>query len=383
MTAVTETLESQFFRNDVLYGFVHEKLGATITHIMLAIALIMGTVQGTLFIVVGTPSAKLAITQIIFQSFLVVPLGILLYFLIPGFLAKPFIQMQNAESVDSKQGVSYDLFIDKVKTSISSAVWVILAIVCVCLYWAYRLFAQVPSDLTSQIESPVIRLGIRMALLIIYSLPFYMVILTICRTLVGLIFIGRLFRSYKVTIDPINPDDAGGIGYVGEMLVTSVLIATAFGAAAIGLAYTTIANGSLAGSLNMFERPEVLLLSSIYLILTPLLFYSLLWSPHKALLHARDEILKPLADEFQRESSESIPLGKNKARALKSKTDRLYEIKRQYELIRESFPEWPLDTNSLRNLVTTSILPLITTVFSGPLNRLWEAIIAFLKAGKP
>lgn len=383
MDTANRPLELQFFKNDVLYTFIIGRLGLKPAHTVLIISLIMGGTQGMLFIIIRTTSMMSAITSIVFQSFLVVPLGILLYFLIPKFIATPFIQMQDAESVNSTQGDNYDVFLYKIKDAISGPVWVILAILSVSFYWGYRLFAHVPGDLTSQIDVPEIRIGIRLALLIIYTPPFYMIILTICRTLVGLIMIGRLFRFYKVTVDPINPDDAGGIGYVGNMLIIGVLVATAFGAVAIGLAYFTIAGGSMVNRLNMFLRPEVILLSSIYLILTPLLFYSLLWSPHKALLRARDEILHPLADEFQLESSKQIPKGKSKARSLKSKTDRLYEIKRQYELIRESFPVWPLDTKSLRNLVTTSILPLITTVFSGPAQKLWDAVITFLKAGKP
>jgi hypothetical protein len=162
------------------------------------------------------------------------------------------------------------------------------------------------------------------------------------------------------------------------MLITSALIATAFGGAATGLVYVNLAAGN-----NPLGRVEIIILGLIYLILTPLLFYSLMWSPHRALLRAREDALNPLADEYQRISMQGVYSGKRNIEAIKSKTDHLVEIKRQYELIRDLFPIWPLDTRSLRNLLATSILPVVSTLFSGFISGLWNTISQALKLGKP
>jgi hypothetical protein len=188
--------------------------------------------------------------------------------------------------------------------------------------------------------------------------------------LVGVPLIGRFFRSFKIQVNPLSPDGAGGIGFVGQMLIDSALIATAFGAAATGLVYVNLAAGN-----NPLGRVEIIILSLIYLVLTPLLFFSLMWAPHRALIRAREDALKPLADEYRQVSLQEIHSKKKNIDAIKSKTDHLIEIKRQYQLIEETFPVWPLDTRSLRGLLATSILPAVSTLFSGFISNLWKTLV--------
>jgi hypothetical protein len=199
-------------------------------------------------------------------------------------------------------------------------------------------------------------------------------VVTLGRILVGIPFIGRFFQSFNIQINPLSPDGAGGIGFVGQMLIISALIATAFGVAATGLVYVNLAAGH-----NPLGRVEIIILSAVYLVFTPLLFYNLLWSPHRALIRAREDALKPLADEYRQVSLQDIRSGKKNVDAIKSKTDHLVEIKRQYQLIEETFPVWPLDTRSLRGLLATSILPAVSTLFSGFISNLWKTLVEVIK----
>jgi hypothetical protein len=375
----TNTLAKQFCRSDPLFRLLDERLRLEPTKIALVMALLTCVALWAELSLAGIPFSQSA-PVVSFQAFIIFPLAIILYFAVPGFLAKPFMVLEKSDSVGKSfdpGGESYGGFREKMISSVNSLVWIGLAILLIAYYWYYRLFTNVPSD-PSRLLPAEIRAWVRIVLLLMYSPLLYMGILTLGRLLVGLLYIGRFFQSFKIQINPMSPDGTGGIGFVGEMLITSALIATAFGVGATGLVYVNIAAGN-----NPLGRVEIIILGLIYLILTPLLFYSLMWSPHRALLWAREDALKPLADEYQQAFAQGKPSRRINVDAIKSKTDQLVEIKRQYELIRDSFPIWPLDISSLRSLLATSILPAVSTLFSGYISSLWKAIGEILKIGKP
>lgn len=376
----TKDLTRQLCQNDPLFQLLTEKFQPGTTKIALGFSIISFLALWIELSLAGIPFSQ-SILIVSFQAFVIFPLAVILYFAVPDFLAKPFIILENLDFIGeniNKSADSYNGFRQKMVSAVGSIIWIGLAILMIVYYWYYRLFTIVPSD-PSQLLPVEIRVWVRVTLLLIYSPLLYMGVLTLGRILVGSFFIGRFFQSFRIQVNPMSPDGAGGIGFVGQMLVTSALIATAFGAAATGLVYVNLAAGN-----HPLGRVEIIILSLIYLILTPLLFYSLMWSPHRALIRARETALKPLADEYQRTSTQAIRSKKNSVEALKSKTDHLVEIKRQYELIRDSFPIWPLDTRSLRNLLATSILPAVSTLFSGLISGLWKTIVNVLNnIGKP
>jgi hypothetical protein len=375
----TKTLAQQFCHSDLLFHLLKERLQIEPAKIALGTAFLAFIVLWMELSLAGTPLSQ-TVPVVSFQAFIIFPLAIILYFAVPDFLAKPFMVLEKSDSVGNSydpQWESYGPFREKMISSINSFGWIGLSMLMIAYYWYYRLFTNVPSD-PSRLLPDGIRLWVRIVLLVIYSPLLYMGVLTLGRLLAGLVFIGRFFQSFKIRINPMSPDSAGGIGFVGGMLITSALIATAFGMGATGLVYVNLAAGN-----NPLGRVEVIILGLIYLVLTPLLFYSLMWSPHRALLRAREDALKPLADEFQRASTPGKPSRNINVDAIKSKTDQLVEIKRQYELIRDSFPIWPLEIGSLRSLLATSILPAVSTLLSGYLSSLWKIINEILKVGKP
>lgn len=376
----TKDLTRQFCQNDPLFRLLTEKIQPGTAKIALGFAITSFIALWTELALARIPFSQ-SILIVSFQAFVIFPLAVILYFAVPDFLARPFTILENLDSIGDNidnSADSYNDFRQKMVSAVGSTIWIGLAILMIAYYWYYRLFTLVPSD-PSQLLPVELRVWVRVTLLLIYSPLLFMGVLTLGRILVGSYFIGRFFQSFKIQVNPMSPDGAGGMGFVGQMLITSALIATAFGAAATGLVYVNLAAGN-----HPLGRVEIIILSLIYLVLTPLLFYSLMWSPHQALIRARETALKPLADEYQRASAQAIRSKKNSVETLKSKTDHLVEIKRQYELIRDSFPIWPLDTRSLRNLLATSILPAVSTLFSGFISGLWKTIVDVLKnLGKP
>ena len=375
----TNSLAQEFCQRDLLFRLLNERLRLQPSKVALITAILTCAALWTELSLAGMPFSQSGFL-VSFQAFVIFPLAVILYFAVPEFLAKPFAILEKSESMDESSvhaGGSYGLFREKMISSVDNFAWLGLAVLMVVYYWYYRLFTNVPSD-PSRLLPAEIRVWMRIVLLLMYSPLLYMGVLTLGRVLVGLLFIGRFFQSFRIKVNAMSPDGAGGIGFVGQMLVVSALIATAFGAAATGLVYVNLAAGN-----NPLGRLEIVILGLIYLILTPLLFDSLMWAPHRAMLRAREEALKPLAEEYQKVSAQRIRSGKGSVEAIKSKTDHLLEIKRQYELIRDSFPVWPLDTRSLRSLLATSIIPAVSTLFSGFISDLWKTASEFLKTGKP
>lgn len=374
-----KTLIQKFCQNDPLFVLLNENLQLKPTKIALGIAILSCIALWTELSLAGLPFSQ-SVFIVSFQAFIIFPLAVVLYFAVPDFLARPFMVLEKSDSIreSSDHGVeAYNDFREKMISSMGSFTWIGLAILMIVYYWYYRLFTDVPSD-PSRLLPVEIRVWVRIVLLLIYSPLLYMGVLTLGRILVGLLGIGSFFRLFNIRVNPMSPDGAGGIGFVGQMLVTSALIATAFGVGATGLVYVNLAAGN-----NPLGRAEIIILSLIYLILTPLSFYSLMWSPHRALIRAREDALKPLADEYQQISMQGIRSRKRNLETIKSKTDHLVEIKRQYDLIQDTFPIWPLDTRSLRSLLATSILPAVSTLFSGFISSLWKTISEVLKIGKP
>lgn len=359
-------------QNDPLFTFLSRKRQLKPGKLALGIAILSCAALWTELSLAKLPFSQ-SVPIVSFQAFVIFPLCVILYFAVPNFLAKPFMILERADSIgeglETEDEEQYSQFRARMISSLGSFVWIGLAAIMILYYWYYRLFTSVPSDPSQLIAEPT-RTLIRIALLVIYSPLLYMGILTLGRILVGVPLIGRFFRSFQIQVNPLSPDGAGGIGFVGQMLIDSALIATAFGAAATGLVYVNLAAGN-----NPLGRVEIIILSLIYLVLTPLLFFSLMWAPHRALVRAREAALKPLADEYREVSLQEIHSRKKNVDAIKSKTDHLIEIKRQYQLIEETFPVWPLDTRSLRGLLATSILPAVSTLFSGFISNLWKTLV--------
>jgi hypothetical protein len=63
---------------------------------------------------------------------------------------------------------------------------------------------------------------------------------------------------------------------------------------------------------------------------------------------------------------------------MKNRTDLLAEIKKQYELVNESFPLWPLPVQTVKNLVATASLPVISPILAASLSWLTNRVLALL-----
>ena len=141
------------------------------------------------------------------------------------------------------------------------------------------------------------------------------------------------------------------------MLSISMLLMGTMGVTVLVVIHPEFLSGNLPASYGLQLRVQAVLFGIMYFVLTAGLVIGWLSLPHQVMQEARDETLKPLADEFEYAIADIMPSSKQDANAIKAGTDRLAELKRRYELLQDTYPTWPLAIEQVRRLVATVSLP--------------------------
>lgn len=321
------------------------------------------------------------IMAILVQSLGIMPLGAVLYVIVPGMLAGLFTRLHEHLVIPAPQPGeekdSYTLFQEEAANAADARWLLMLGLGAALAYALYRFMAKVPGDNTLEFAGAQ-RFWILLALQLVYAPLLFGAVTTTGRLITGMIFTRRLFQRFEVESKALSPDGAGGLGILGGLLIRSLLIATVLGAAAAAIIIPGIAAGR-----QLQGRPETIALWGIYLVFTPLIFSCWLWAPHQALLRARARAVKPLTDEFQRILSEGLPAQEEGAAAMKNRTELLAEIKKQYDLVNDSFPLWPIPVRTVKNLVATASLPVISPVLAASLSWLTNRVLALFNLKGP
>jgi hypothetical protein len=191
--------------------------------------------------------------------------------------------------------------------------------------------------------------------LTIHGLATYAVFFSIVRFVILLVFLHRFFRSFSIRVNPLHIDGCGGFGILGRVVTVSLLFATLLGITAVVMAVASVHVG-----MDPWKHPETILVGVSYLVLPPLLWVSLIWSPHRAMLEDRDAILQPLGDAFQRVIAHEVQA--LDAATLRAGNEELAELLRRQSLLRDAFPTWPIQLGRLRSLMVTVVVPLLLSV---------------------
>lgn len=378
MTDSDRLKDRQFYTGDPVLGFLRHKLHLEDGWIIAGSVLLAGLALFGMPALLGLPIGLNAFVIDMLETLVVIPLGLLLYLSLPNLFDDLFNTLAENGVIGPRRAevagpASYSAFLQDLVFQANRRVWVVGALVLPAAYWIYRLSGYVAGDATA-IGTPQTQLSLRLAVLVAYTLSLYGVFFSIVRLLILLVFSVRLFRTFHVQVNPLHPDGSGGFAIVGRLLTTSVLIATIIGAAAVAMSLLFLARGA-----NPLWRIETLLLGAIYLLLTPLLLYGWLWTPHRAMLEARDQVLRPLADEFQQAIQRSMPSAQDDAASVKAGTERLDEIKQRYELLHKAFPTFPVRTFVSSSLIVTSVLPALSALLSSLVPNVQEALLRLFK----
>lgn len=290
----------------------------------------------------GNTLSALLLTVVIF------PFLFMVYLLVPTSIANLFNTLRANGVIGEHRkhqpgSQTYENFIQQLVFWLDARWWTIATLVILVLYVFYRLLLIEP-----RISSPV-PYWFRVSALIMYLPLMYGACMSVIRLLLTLIFTNWLFTLFTIEIQPLHTDGSGGLGALGSILWVSVMImvwdALLFGAAV------------LSNNVHWFSPLEMVLLAAIYVALTPSLLLGWLVLPHRVMVSARDEALQPLSNAFQQALAESMPSAEHDTRAVVAGTRRLTALKERYDLVRDTFPTWPLEVSGLSRLVVTVILP--------------------------
>lgn len=350
--------EDELYQNDPLLLLLRRKLRLSNTSIILASIILASIILLILPAILVSPDKRLDNFLIdglraLVESWLIIPVSLALYLWIPGYITRLLNTLKAQEIVGEKysnqrQGIDYDDFQNSFIRLLNQKWWFVAAVIAVGVYWTYRIFLADTSSLV-----PVF--------LVLYSPFIYAGVLTIIRLIILIHFINKLFKVFHMRISPLHPDRSGGISIVGHLLAVTLSVVIVLGICAVISGFSIF----LAG-INPFTRAEIILLSIIYLVIVPLLIVGCLRVPHEAMRKERDKILQPLADNFLKVMPPSTTrlIDNDDTDGLKKETDYLNEIKRQYDLLREIYPTWPLPVQTVRRLVAFSSLPVLTGIIS-------------------
>lgn len=286
--------------------------------------------------------------SVLLQTFILFPLLFMLYLRTPLSIARFFNTLRTnrviGEHHKDQQGTeTYENFVHLLVSWMDRNWWTLATLAIVTLYALYRLLLLEPQSL-----SPV-PYWFRAGAIVVYLPLMYATSLSVIRLLLALVFTNLLFSRFTVQVRPLHPDGSGGLGALTSLLWLSV---------GIMLWDTILLSASwLSRNLLWLSPIEMSLLGAIYIALTPVLLIGWLVLPHQVMMRARDEVLQPIADEFQQALVQCMPSAKHDTRTITTGTRRLAALKERYDLVCNTFPVWPLGISAVNRLVITVILP--------------------------
>jgi hypothetical protein len=349
----TTLLAQQFYQHDPLLVLLKDKLHLHDFLILAgAVVLVGGVYLSGWFL--WTSKTRIWTTNdtlgVLLVTFVLYPLLFLIYLLVPVSIAGLFNTLRIngviGELRRHQPGIaSYEQFVQKLLTWMDKGWWAAATMVILVFYACYRLLLLEP-----RISSPV-PYWFSVMVVAIYLPLMYAAGMSVVRLLLSLIFTNWLFYLFVIKVKPLHPDGSGGLGALGRILWISVAIML-WDALLLGVAL-------LANNLRWFTQLEMMLLSVIYIVLTPALLIGWLIFPHRVMVSARDEALQPLADEYQHVLMQSLSPAEHDIRTVVTETRRLTALKQRYDLVRTTFPTWPLEVNGLGRLLVTVVLPVL------------------------
>ena len=288
--------------------------------------------------------------SVLLQTFVLFPFLFLIYLLVPASIAGLFNTLRTngviGEHRRPQSGAqTYETFVQQLVTWVDRSWWTAAILVIVVFYALYRLLLLEPGS-----PSPV-PYWMRVSAIVIYLPLMYATGMSVVRLLLAVVFTNWLFYLFTLQVKPLHSDGSGGLGALGRLLWISVGIMLW---EALLLSATWLSR-----NLHWLSFPEMLLLGAMYVILTPALLLGWLVFPHRVMVRARDEALQPLVDEFQQALTQSLLSVEHDIRSAIAGTRQLAALKQRYDLVRDTFPTWPLEISALGRVGVTVVLPLM------------------------
>jgi hypothetical protein len=275
-----------------------------------------------------------------------------LYLFLPSSMARLFNGLWDNGVIGESQAhrrepLSYQSFVDKQARLIGSRWWVGVALFLLGLYWLYRLFFA--HDMLT--HTPW---WVQLQVIFLYSVIVYCGFLSVVWLLSMVVATTRLFHTFTIQVKPLQADGSGGLDVLNRFLWMGVTLMVIGVCAAITLGLASF-SGDYGG---IYSLVYIL----CFLITLPLLLSAWLVLPHQVMVRARNELLQPLVEEYERAVRETMPSVKGETTAIHEGTERLAALQKRYEQVRNNFPTWPIEVVQLRRLAIVLVLPFLLSL---------------------
>ena len=186
-------------------------------------------------------------------------------------------------------------------------------------------------------------------------LTVYVLVILVAKSILTLVWLNLLFRTFPARVHPLFPDGVGGFAPLGSLAVKYALIAVFLG---LAVASFDIAR-YLFGPGGVYV--DSLLFWACYATLTPACLIAPIWSAHKGMVINRNRLLRDVSKEIERILTQETP---KRTESLEKSGKTLVDLKSRYTLIKDSYPTWPVSFGTFRRFSITAAVPLITGVAS-------------------
>jgi len=241
---------------------------------------------------------------------------------------------------------SYLAFVEKHVRWIHSRWWGALALLAATLNPLFLLFVH--PEIARGIPLWVDFIG-----LFIVCIGNYGIVLVLAWLVMLAMITHRLFRTFTIRVKPLHPDGSGGLGLFNRLLWISTPLVVIAGCSIPAFWGSTS---------SFFDRIFLLGDILLYLLAASLLLRAWLVLPHQAMVQARNKLLHPLTNEYERALGETMSGAMSHVTAMNEGTERLVAVRKRYEEVHSGFPTWPIEILQLRGLVMLLILPILLTL---------------------
>jgi hypothetical protein len=295
------------------------------------------------------------------------PLVVSVYLALPDLATRLLLQLRQDAVIDpAAAGRPLDEFAQDLQGRLRGVLKPVA--VLAALHCAYALYEASRLPQGSSLETILV-----VASLLALTVIFYLTVVVVSWLWLTSRAVGRLLRShhdpgvrwdFPIRVQPLHPDGFGGLWVLGRLLSLVLYAAAVMASVGVGLFL------ALPPNLMVFNRrAEPYLLGLFYAFLLPSALTNLLWQPHRLLDQYRDEILGPIARAFDATIVAARPRPGDNAQQLKARTDLLSEVNRQFGLLDEVCPRWPLHTRRLQRVIATLVLPVAVSVTAAVLTH--------------
>lgn len=303
--------------------------------------------------------------------FIFMPLALGLYVWQPSAITsvlQSFEQFRVVQSISEKGNrrvESYPGFLVRFKMAVDRKIWVVIAAISIIGVWILEGFVVLPS-LFSAIGRSAFWYDVKWFLVVsslIFSVWIYAAAMIFLRQIQAIVYLNHLFQWFNIRIHPMHPDEAGGLGALGNFTLKASSIMVGIGVVVAVLSIHQWLVGS-----NPFTRADLVIFWVGYILGVPISLILPMLSAHRAMQEVRNKKLNEISQEFEKTLSESNVTEVNDAEAIKKANEKLKELQTRYNIVAESFPTWPVPARLFRGFSITASLPVMSGLISMAIN---------------